>query len=699
MKFAFCLYKYSPYSGLSRDFLRILIECQNRGHEAEVFVSAWEGSQPVGGPKVTVLGEWGENFLPNHVKDRRYYRRLRRQLKARSFDAVIGFNRMPGLDVYYGADFCYIGRVKKKNPPASRLMSRYRHFCAFEKAVFGANSQTLILSLTEGEKKEYQEYYHTPDSRFSLLPPTLDLDRKPVQDRRGARQRIRQEFGIAEDALLLLFIGSGFETKGLDRALRALASLASDLRKRSQLMIIGEDRPGLLGFRRSRRKYGDQAEQLGVGRQVHFVGGRPDIPELLAAGDLLLHPAYRENTGTILLEAITAGVPVLTTNDCGYAHHVRQAGAGIVLSAPFEQDQLNRELAALVVSPMRGEWQANGLRYGENADLYRMPTTAVDVIERHCRRDLGRDFTTITQTFGSIRYLDEQLSGGVLREANFDQIMRAQGQGELIRASRDRSRKTSRLNFDGKTYYLKTHTGVGWAEIFKNWSYLRLPVLGAKNEWHGVHHLERHGIDTLTIAGYGASERLNIAARQSFILTKEIEGSISLEELGYEWQQAPPSKKNELRYKRWLIRSIAEMARTIHHSGANHRDFYLGHFLLQRAYDNGELSIEKSRLYVIDLHRMQIRRKTPKRWKLKDISGLHYSCLALIATGVLTKRDLYRFISTYRGIPLRQIFPGDESFWSGVKSRAENLRDDEKRKNLRGSPATAKTLSTARTHH
>ena len=114
MKFAFCLYKYFPYSGLSRDFLRILVECQRRGHQAEVFVSSWQGSPPVKSTNVTILGEWGENFLPNHVKDRRYYRRLRRQLKARSFDAIIGFNRMPGLDVYYGQIFAISGEYKKR---------------------------------------------------------------------------------------------------------------------------------------------------------------------------------------------------------------------------------------------------------------------------------------------------------------------------------------------------------------------------------------------------------------------------------------------------------------------------------------------------------------------------------------------------------------------------------------------------------
>ena len=141
------------------------------------------------------------------------------------------------------------------------------------------------------------------------------------------------------------------------------------------------------------------------------------------------------------------------------------------------------------------------------------------------------------------------------------------------------------------------------------------------------------------------------------------------------------------------------MARTIHQSGANHRDFYLCHFLLQRAYDNGQLSIEKSRLYVIDLHRMQIRRETPERWKLKDISGLRFSCLALIDAGVITQRDLYRFMSTYLGAPLRDTWSDYQPFWGEVVSKANNLRAAEQRKSLEGLPTTPKTVPAARTHY
>ncbi|MBO68190.1 MAG: lipopolysaccharide core heptose(I) kinase RfaP [Acidiferrobacteraceae bacterium] len=723
MKFAFCHFNYLPHSGLSRDFRRILEECQNRGHEVEIFVRTWEGPAIESEPKVTCLNDWRDHFRSNHRKDKAYHNKVQDQLRMKRFDAVIGFNKMPGLDVYYGADVCYIARDAKKSIPKSirylqralktiyphknlrklirkillhapgfdfrslyKLTPRYQHLFRFENAVFGTASQTLILSLSKREKKVFQEYYHTDNSRFMLLPPTLSKkDRKPAQNRFGTRYQMRKDFDIEPDELLLLFIGSGFETKGLDRAVKALASLPLRLQQRTQLMVIGRDHAN---------DYLDLAKKLGVNARVHFVGGRDDIREWYAAGDLLIHPAYRENTGTVLLEAIVAGVPVLTTEVCGYAEHVEQAKAGIVLPEPFEQSQLNYKLENILSSPtIRKKWSNNGLRYGENEDLYHMPIDAVDIIEKHCQNNVEKKMGRAQRPDESIQYLDQSLPIEIFQGAHLGQIMQIQKRGELIRTGL--GRETRRHKFGNKTYYIKTHTGVGWREIIKNWTYLRPPVLGAKNEWHGVHHLRRHGISTLTIAGYGTSYK-KAANRQSFIITEEIGGSISLEELGYEWQKNPPKTRSDLRYKRWLIRRVARMARTIHQSGANHRDFYLCHFLLRRAYDKGKLSTNKSTLHVIDLHRMQIRRQTPERWKLKDISGLRYSCLTLIESGILTSRDLYRFIADYMGISLRETLSGDALFWNEVISKAENLYAAEQRKNVQNLPQQANPAPSAR---
>ena len=64
---------------------------------------------------------------------------------------------------------------------------------------------------------------------------------------------------------------------------------------------------------------------LGLADRISFLGHREDIPELMAAADLLVHPARHDTTGTVILEAVVNGLPVITTSTCGYAHHVEAA--------------------------------------------------------------------------------------------------------------------------------------------------------------------------------------------------------------------------------------------------------------------------------------------------------------------------------------------------------------------------------------
>ena len=342
MRIAFCLFEYSPYSGLSLDFRRILQESLERGHDAHVFVSAWHGEALEGVP-FTLLPAW--RFASNHTKNKQFHDKLRSELTGNRFDIVVGFNKMPGLDVYYGADICYVGRTEQ-HPAILKLGRRYKRRKSFEAAVFGLQSKTLILSLSERQKSEYQEHYFTPNERFHLLPPTLDSSFSPIADRARQKEKLRQELELPVNDLLLMFIGSGFATKGLDRAIDALASLSQDLQKRTSLIVVGDD---------DENQYRKQAERLEVSRQIRFVGGRSraDIPKLLAAGDLMVHPAYGENTGTVLLEAIAAGLPVLATDVCGYADHIKAACAGTVLDSPFEQNALYTVMAVMLPRPTR----------------------------------------------------------------------------------------------------------------------------------------------------------------------------------------------------------------------------------------------------------------------------------------------------------------------------------------------------------
>ncbi len=320
----------------------------------------------------------------------------------------------------------------------------------------------------------------------------------------------------------------------------------------------------------------------------------------------------------------------------------------------------------------RAKWHSNGIIYGKNPDLYRMPQTVSDLIENWVEnKKNGVEKHTTREVDDAHLYMRRELQDALDDGPAFEQIMALKGE-EVRKAP---GRRTVRFDMDKKSYYLKTHTGVGWQEIIKNILYFRMPVLGAMNEWHGIHHLNRLGIKTLTAVGYGTVGG-NPAKRRSFILTDEIMDTISLEELCDDWLVNPPRTPDEIRFKRWLITHTAQIARDIHNSGANHRDFYLCHFLLKRGYTDGKPDTEKSQLYVIDLHRMQIRKRTPTRWVVKDIAGLYFSSRDV----GLTIRDLFRFMKVYRSNSLMEALTSDQIFWRRVKSRGDNLYESEKRR-------------------
>ncbi|WP_439860715.1 glycosyltransferase family 4 protein [Pseudomonas sp. MBLB4136] len=368
MQLAFILYKYFPYGGLQRDFMRIALECQKRGHAIRVYTPIWEGEVPAGFEVVVVPVK----ALFNHRRNEKLTAWVEADLARRPVERVIGFNKMPGLDVYYAADGCFEDKAQTLRNPLYRRWGRYKHFADYERAVFAPESKTEILMISEVQQPLFVKHYATPAERFHLLPPGIAQDRRAPANAAQIRAEFRAEFGLADDELLLVQIGSGFKTKGLDRSLKAVAALPRELRQRTRLIVIGQDDP---------KPFLLQIKALGISEQVQILKGRSDIPRFLLGADLLIHPAYNENTGTVLLEALVAGLPVLVTEVCGYAHYIAEADAGRVLSSPFEQQQLNRSLREMLEDDaQRGQWQRNGLAYADSADLYSMPQRAADVI-------------------------------------------------------------------------------------------------------------------------------------------------------------------------------------------------------------------------------------------------------------------------------------------------------------------------------
>ena len=242
----------------------------------------------------------------------------------------------------------------------------------------------------------------------------------------------------------------------------------------------------------------------------------------------------------------------------------------------------------------------------------------------------------------------------------FDQIMNLQGE-----AYRDLAgRRTIRVVLQGHGYFAKLHYGVGWGEIFKNLIRLSIPVVGARTEWLAIQRFDELGVSTMSIAGFG-EKGLNPARRQSFLLTDELANTISLEDYCRLWPDTPPSP----RFKRSIIEKVAAMTRQLHENGVNHRDLYICHFLMKEASTKQDAFSEQIDLFIIDLHRVQIRSKTPRRWMVKDVAGLHFSSMDI----GLTRRDLFRFMRHYRGCSLREQLSREQGFWHAVERKALQL--------------------------
>jgi heptose I phosphotransferase len=253
-----------------------------------------------------------------------------------------------------------------------------------------------------------------------------------------------------------------------------------------------------------------------------------------------------------------------------------------------------------------------------------------------------------------ISILDPHLQAYFAKEKNpFEKIM--QMRGEIYRELE--GRRTQRVEINGKYYFIKQHFGIGWKEVFKNLFQLRLPVMSAKNEWLAIQRLQELNIATPKLAAFGC-EGCDPAQLKSFIITAELPPSISLEDYCKEWPASPPS----FAFKKTLIEKVASIARTLHTNGVNHRDFYICHFLM-------DLAKKDKKLFLIDLHRAQIRKHVPTRWVIKDLAGLYFSSKDI----GLSQRDLLRFMKVYCACPLRSVLKQEGNFWQKVKQRGDQL--------------------------
>jgi UDP-glucose:(heptosyl)LPS alpha-1,3-glucosyltransferase len=378
LKFAFIIFKYFPFGGVQRDMLRIARDCLNAGHDVVIYTGEWRGQKPDARIEIKILPSKG--WL-NHQRHQSLITNIQKDLKRSPVDLVVGFNRMSGLDIYYAADPCYIEKANEDRGCFYRLTGRYRFFARCEEAVMGVTSHTQILLLTFREKLSFQKWYRTPDARFYILPPNIPATLFEHKDVHRCRQRLRQEFNLPEDAKVVLTVGSSFLRKGVDRVIVAIASLPKGILEKVWLLAIGEyeSNSDIQAF----------CQKAGVEHRCIHTGGRNDIADLMLGADLLAHPARSELAGIVIIEALTAGLPVLVTDVCGYAEHVEKANAGVVIASPYQQKNMDEALHHMLLQSNAEQWKENGKNYTQKIYTENSSANEADFIIAYAKNRLN----------------------------------------------------------------------------------------------------------------------------------------------------------------------------------------------------------------------------------------------------------------------------------------------------------------------
>lgn len=640
MKLAFVIFRYFPFGGLQRDMLAIAQAAQTSGHQVSIFCQDWQGEKIAG---IDVIEIKSTGFF-NVAGVKNFVTAFQQQFQREQFDLLVGFNKMPGLDVYFAGDSCFAHKAYGERNWLYRLAPRSRLYLAYENAVFAETCTTQILSLVASEQKQFVRYYATQPERFHMLPPGISVQHLACKDPRAARIALCHELGLSLDTKIIMCLGSGYKTKGVDISISAFAELTKITADKIVLVIVGKDDP---------YTYRQQAAQAGVEQQVFFLGPRSPVGDLLHAADVLLHPARKELAGNVILEAMLCGVPVVASHHCGYAHYVVEQNMGELIPANASPAAI-AELVAATLPVNADVWRKRAELFAQTSDVFSRPEIAVVALEKiaSAKKNSGIVSAQVQSASGQRVILRDELIDEWKNQDVFSLMENMQG--NIAREMKDR--QTLRFEINGQGFYRKWHRGVGWQEIIKNYLQLRLPVLGASNEWHALNKLHALDIPSLIPVAYGVRGK-NPARQQSFIVTRELTDVIQLDHF---FEQYSVNVR-----ARWrILAQVAEVARELHAAGINHRDFYLCHFMMKTQFI-ADQNLEPD-LYLVDLHRAQLRPQVPERWLVKDLGGLLFSSLNLH----FTRRDYLRFMRVYFAQDLRAILAEQKNLLEKITARA-----------------------------
>jgi UDP-glucose:(heptosyl)LPS alpha-1,3-glucosyltransferase len=316
------------------------------GHAVHLYACRWDASAlPAAMHYHRLPSPQGPRFL----RPWRFAQSCEEALSKNHHDVSMGFDKTWGQDILYpqgGLHAASASHNLLKHPPGlTRFLARLlkavdpasRSFRQLERKQYLSERRPIILVNSRMVQRHFEEYYDIPPTDVHVLPSAIDPDRFAAEDRPKRRVEERERWGIAGDETVGLFVAMNYRLKGLTPLIRSLSWVPKSLRYR--IVVVGS-----LKFARYERL----ANWLGVGDRVQFLGFRSDPRDAYFASDFLVHPTFYDPCSLVVLEALSCGLPVITTRYNGASELMNPPKEGLVIDDPHDHRSLGAAITTLL---------------------------------------------------------------------------------------------------------------------------------------------------------------------------------------------------------------------------------------------------------------------------------------------------------------------------------------------------------------
>lgn len=330
--------RYRDDGGAERFVARALDALQQQGTELTIIARRWQARENI---RAVTCNPF---HIGRRWRDASFARCVCKHLKHTHYDIVQSHERIACCDIYRAGDGVHREWLRQRArtlQPLARLsqsLNRYhRYVLKAERRLFESPRLKAVICNSKMVRDEILHDFRIDEKKLHVIYSGVDTEAfHPALKRH--RQDVRRQLDIDDEAPVFLFVGSGFQRKGLAATIAAQQHTP----EATQLIVVGKDK--------HQDRFERLAQKLGIAHRCHFLGAQPDVKPFYGAADVLVLPTLYDPFPNVILEAMAAGLPVITSDKCGGAEFIREGENGYTCDA-LDIRRLSRHMNTVIAKP------------------------------------------------------------------------------------------------------------------------------------------------------------------------------------------------------------------------------------------------------------------------------------------------------------------------------------------------------------